>query len=99
MKLIKVISLGLAPLFVGAGFSVLAASPPTYGTSSSQLQLQRPPGGAVLVSQCPSGWVKIASLDDGGFKCKPQAPAPLNCPPGTYYVAQPCEIGCWPEIK
>ncbi len=99
MKTVKVISFGLAPLLAGVGFSVLAASPPIYGTSPSQLQPQRPPGGAVLVSQCPSGWVKTGTLASGGFKCSPQTPPPLNCPPGTYYSKQGCDIGCWPEIK
>lgn len=99
MNSARAISLWVAPLLAGAVFSALAAPPSPYAGASKPGAMQGVPNPGVFVSPCPSGWNKVATLANGGFKCQPKKPAPLNCPPGTYYYQQTCEVGCAPEIK
>ena len=99
MKSIQVIALCAGALVVGAVSHALAAPPSHYESAVKPGVVQTVPRPGVLVSPCPSGWNKVATLASGGFKCQPKKPEPLKCPLGTYYYQQPCEVGCAPEIK
>lgn len=50
--------------------------------------------GMVLANPCPQGWHKVSGNADGAFSCKPNKPAPIQCPPKHQYFESDCAVGC-----
>jgi hypothetical protein len=51
-------------------------------------------GVAVLANPCPQGWYKVSGDANGAFTCKPNKPAPMQCPPKHQWVETECSVGC-----
>jgi hypothetical protein len=50
--------------------------------------------GMVLTNPCPQGWHKVSGNAGGAFTCKPNKPAPMQCPPKHQWVESECSVGC-----
>jgi hypothetical protein len=50
--------------------------------------------GIALLNPCPQGWHKVSGSADGAFTCKPNKPAPMQCPPKHQWFESECAVGC-----
>jgi hypothetical protein len=51
-------------------------------------------GAIALQNPCPQGWHKVSGNADGAFTCKPNKPAPMQCPPKHQWFESECAVGC-----
>jgi len=52
------------------------------------------PGVMAMTNPCPQGWHKVSGSADGAFTCKPNKPAPMQCPPKHQWFENECAVGC-----
>jgi hypothetical protein len=61
-------------------------TPPTAGINTGVV--------VAMTNPCPQGWHKVSGQANGAFTCKPNKPAPIQCPPKHQYFETECAVGC-----
>jgi hypothetical protein len=99
MKVSKVLVAAASLTILAGSVSVaLAAEKVAVKTGAAQPVVTAP-----IAKPCPTGWhLKSGTPGKGRYTCVPDKPAPIQCPPGTYYIDNTeagCFVGCNEKVK